>query len=250
MNFMLVNDDGIEAAGIKALAEALAEVGDVYVCAPAFQQSGKSHSITLMGTVKVEEAYFPGAVKAYKTSGTPADCTRIGLQLFEDSGAKIDIVFSGVNTGSNLGDDTLYSGTVGAAMEAALMGHHGVAVSVSGHGASHFEGACKLAVDVIPFIKKDLPTDIILNINTPDVEMSQLKGIKYPPLGPSVFIDYFSDNGGTDYELIGHERTLEILEPHVDVAENLKGYATITPLLCDFTDHKRLGIVEKWGLNI
>ena len=141
MNILVVNDDGINAAGINKLVQALSRVADVYVFAPDGQRSAKSHSLTLTDCVYMTPVDFPGAVKAYTLSGTPADCTKFGLQLLEDEGIRVDMVYSGINMGSNLGRDTLYSGTIGAAAEAALDGYKAVAVSVDSHTPTYFE-AC------------------------------------------------------------------------------------------------------------
>ena len=122
IHILVSNDDGIRATGITALIKALSsrEGVNVYVCAPDGQRSGNSQSISLNGTVYVSEVKVDGAKLAWQTSGTPADCVKIGLQKCEELGLEIDMVFAGINMGSNVGKDTLYSGTVGAAKEAAV----------------------------------------------------------------------------------------------------------------------------------
>lgn len=249
MNFLIVNDDGIDSNGIRALADALATQGDIYVSAPAKQQSGKSQSITFMEAIEVEEVEFSGAKKAWKVHGTPADCSKIGLQLCEEMGTPIDLVFSGINQGSNLGTDTLYSGTVGAAMEAILHGVRAVAVSVGNHDAKHFDVACDLAVQVIPIVMWMDPS-VVININTPDLPRNQVKGIKYAALGPSFFLDGFVYKEGTTYQLEGHVPDYSHLGEALDVGANSLGYATITPLRPDHTDHEFLAKMAEWDLTI
>ena len=175
MNFLLVNDDGINSPGLHALAKAASEKGRVFVCAPDRQQSAKSHAITLGKEVAVKEERVPFADKAWSAGGTPADCTRLGFQLCREEGIEIDMVLSGINMGANLGKDTIYSGTVGAAMEAAMTGIHAMAVSVDSHEASHFDGACAIAMSAADRVMNELPAAIVLSINTPDIPEEELK---------------------------------------------------------------------------
>lgn len=249
MYFLLVNDDGIESEGLHALVDALSEVGTVYVCAPDVQQSGMSHSISLVGSITVKEWQVRNAVKAWRVTGTPADCTKMGLQMCEKEGIKPDIVFSGVNKGSNLGVDTLYSGTVGAAMEAALQGIHGVAVSVNSHGATHFEGACKLAVQAIDYVMT-LPENIVVNINAPNVPIEEIKGIRYSRLGPNYYVDGFVLQENGEYVLEGYIPDYSYLPEEVDVGANYAKYATVTPLKFDITAYEYLDTVKDWNLKI
>ena len=249
MNFLLVNDDGINSEGIFELAKALSEQGTLFLCAPNKQQSGKSHSITLSGSIQVEETEFEGAAKAWKVDGTPADCTKIGLQMCEADGVKIDIVFSGVNKGSNLGGDTLYSGTVGAAMEGCLLGYRAIAASVNGHEATHFDTACHIAIQCIPKVMEMEP-GIVININTPDLPKEELKGIKYSALGPSYFVDGFVQKQGTEYVLEGSIPDYAYLGEDIDAGANALGFATVTPLKYDFTDFDALKTMRDWGLEL
>ena len=249
MNFLIVNDDGIDSKGIRALADALSTQGNIFVSAPAMQQSGKSQSITFMESIEVEPANFDGAELAWKVHGTPADCTKIGLQLCEAAGKPIDIVFSGINQGSNLGTDTLYSGTVGAAMEAILQGVRAVAVSVGDHNAKYFEVACDLAIQVIPIVMWMEPK-VVLNINTPNLPKERIKGLKYAALGPSFFLDGFVYKEGTTYQLEGHVPDFSHLGEALDVGANSLGYATITPLRPDHTDHELLAKMAEWDLSL
>ncbi len=249
MNFLLVNDDGIRAEGIFELAQALADHGTLFLCAPDRQQSGKSHSITLTDTIEVYEADFPGAERAWHVNGTPADCTKIGLQMAEKYGVQIDIVFSGINKGSNLGMDTLYSGTVGAAMEAALQGVRAVAVSVNGHDCTNFDAACHLAIQCIPKVMEMEP-GYVININCPDLPREEIKGVRYATLGPSYFVDGFVLQDGNQYKLEGSIPDYSHLGEGVDVGANTLGYATVTPIQPDLTAWNEMKRVSNWGLKL
>ena len=247
MNFLLVNDDGIESEGLRAIANALATQGKIFVSAPARQQSGKSQSITFTESIEVEPVEFDGAELAWKVHGTPADCTKIGLQLGALEGHEIDIVFSGINHGNNLGADTLYSGTVGAAMEAILQGKRAVAVSVGEHNPTHFDAACDLAVQLVPIVMWMDPT-VMLNVNVPDLPKEEIKGIKYASLGPSFYLDGFVYKEGNTYQLEGHVPDYSHLGEALDVGASSLGYATITPLKPDNTDHELLAKMADWDL--
>lgn len=248
MNFLVVNDDGIEARGIRALVNHLKEEGNVYVFAPAVQQSGKSQSLSISDSIKAEEVEYEGAQWAMKVHGSPADCTKLGLQLCRENGISIDMVFSGVNMGSNLGKDTVYSGTVGAAMEAALDGYHAIAVSVDHHEATEFEYACKLATKVIPYVYKRLHTSIILNINTPHLPADKIKGVKFTTLGPRYYDDSFRLNNQGEYFLAGEAPAKNAAVTGSDIEASVQGFASITPLTFDYTNYNAIQIIEEWSL--
>lgn len=250
MNVLAVNDDGIFSPGFRALVSALSEKADVYVCAPDGQRSAKSHSITLGETVTVEKVDFPGAKMAYMTGGTPADCTKIGLQFFEEAGIHIDMVYSGINMGSNLGRDTLYSGTVGAAAEASLSGYHAVAVSVDDHRAVHFDTAGKLAVQVMDLIYGKMDPSIVININTPNLPAEKIKGVRFARLGDRFYDDKFRHVEGNRYELSGEPSDCSHLTEDFDVTALYNGYAVITPLQFDFTDRENLKRVKDWKISL
>ncbi|MGF6376004.1 5'-nucleotidase [Clostridiales Family XIII bacterium PM5-7] len=250
MNILVTNDDGIQSPGIKALVAALSKVADVYVCAPDGQRSAKSQSITLGEMVNIQAVEFPFAKGAYQTSGTPADCTKIGLQFFAEKGVTMDMVYAGINMGSNLGKDTLYSGTVGAAMEAAVDGYHAVAVSVDSHEATYFDAACQLAVDVIDLIYGKLDKHTVININTPNLPKEEIKGVRYTTLGDRYYDDQFKRVEENQYMLTGEPGDFSCYPEHFDVCAAHYGYASITPLHFDYTDYSKLDTVKKWSLNL
>ena len=249
MNILVVNDDGIQSAGLRALVNALSKRADVFVCAPDGQRSAKSHSITLGENVYIQPVAYPGAKGALQTSGTPADCTKIGLQFFAEEGNPIDMVYSGMNLGSNLGWDTLYSGTVGVAIEAAMSGIHGVAVSVASHEADQFDAAGDLAVALIDHVYGKLDPSVVMNLNVPNLPKEQIKGIKVVPLGRRYYDDKFRPVEEEGYALSGGPIDYS-QEDGVDIAAVHADYATLTPLQFDFTDRKNLDTVKEWNLSL
>lgn len=250
MNILVVNDDGIDSPGIAALVKALSTRADVYVFAPADQQSAKSQSLTLRKEIYADFIDFPYAKKACKVKGTPADCTKLGLQLCKADGIKIDMVYTGINLGSNLGKDTVYSGTVGAAMEAAMDGYQAVAVSVDSHHAHIFDGACELALQVMDYVYGKVPASTVINLNVPHVPKEEIKGVKLTVLGPRYYDDEFKlqDNGG--YVLEGGDPVFDHTDESWDIGANDRGYASITPLSFDYTDEHNLDLLKDWSFTI
>lgn len=253
MNILIANDDGIDARGIHELAEALSEVADVYVCAPDSQRSASGHGITVSKPITAEEAEFKGAKLAIKLSGTPADCVKLGIKILEKKGINIDMVYSGINHGGNLGTDTLYSGTVSAALEGTICGKPSVAVSVNSHTPENFGYACKLAKKAFEKVKGKLSPDTVLNINVPDLPEEEVKGLKYATLGNREYKEFFApvetDDGKTQYRYNGDPVIYEGLPNTIDVIAMQEGYATITPLHRDLTDYKLMDEVKKWRIE-
>lgn len=253
MNILVTNDDGIEASGIRSLAAALSKEADIYICAPHIQRSAAGHGITVGKPIEVEETEFPHAVKAYSITGTPADCVKIGTKMLADQGVKIDMVFSGINLGGNLGTDTLYSGTVSAAIEGSLCGIPSVAVSVNSHQATHFELACELALGACRSGFKKMNAKTVLNINTPDLPKEEIKGVKYTRLGAREYKEWFlpkiGENGRKQYWYEGNPVIYEGLPDDIDVISMQDGYASITPLQYDMTAYDLVDEIKNWGME-
>lgn len=246
MNILVVNDDGINAPGIKALVEGLSKVANVYVSAPATQQSGRSQSLSVKNDIYVEEVEFSNAERAFKVTGTPADCTKFGLRTLKKEGIEIDMVYTGINMGSNLGKDTLYSGTVGAAMEAALDGYHSVAVSVDSHEADCFEYAVEMAINIIDKVFNKIPTSVVLNLNTPNLPKENIRGIKITRLGGRYYDDEFVQVGCGQYGIKPSDPNIASAEEGTDIRANAMNYASITPLTFDYTDYSSIKNIEEW----
>ena len=273
MNILVVNDDGIGAVGIHKLAEALSETGDVYICSPHVEQSGSGHGITMGRMVYVEDVPFAEAKAAISMEGTPADCVKIGLEVYRDRGVLMDMVFSGFNHGMNLGTDTFYSGTVSAAVEGALCGLPSAAMSISSNmspdrSCGHFETAMKLARHIARsemFSKKagkapkELSVDFIhedhtiLNVNIPDKSPEDIKGVKVCPLSYRAYDEWFrkgrDERGRTGYYISGVPQIIGDADAEEsDIIANRLGYVTITPLHFDLTNKRILGALrDDWS---
>ncbi|MDO4394235.1 MAG: 5'/3'-nucleotidase SurE [Bacillota bacterium] len=252
-NILITNDDGINSRGIRAMVDALSQVADIYVCAPDGQRSAFSHGITTGESIHIEEVPYDNATMAFQTSGTPADCVKIGVRLLRARGINIDMVYSGINQGSNLGTDTLYSGTVGAAMEGNVCGVPAVAVSVGSHEAENFEYAKRLAVDTFNAAADKIPANMVLNINVPDIPEEEIAGVKYTVLGDREYDELFPAEDAAkselDYKYSGVPLIYSDLPDTLDVVAAQKGYATITPLQRDLTYYGKVEEIKNWGID-
>ena len=253
MNILVANDDGIEARGMRELVNALSVKADIYVCAPDSQRSASGHGITVSEPIVAEEVSYENAKAALKLSGTPADCVKLGMKIFQDRGIKIDMVFSGINHGGNLGTDTLYSGTVSAAVEGSICVVPSVAVSVNSHEATHFDYACELAVKAMEKSAGRISPDTVLNINTPDLPKEKIKGLKYTTLGKREYKEFFTptilEDGRKAYRYTGNPVIYEGLPDTIDVIAMQDGYASITPLHRDLTDYKLVDEIRDWRIE-
>ncbi|WP_105200802.1 MULTISPECIES: 5'/3'-nucleotidase SurE [unclassified Pseudoalteromonas] len=244
MKILLSNDDGVHAKGIAALHRALKEIASVDVVAPDRNCSGASNSLTLMNPLraqKLENGFI-------SVNGTPTDCVHVALNALLPE--QPDLVVAGINHGANLGDDTLYSGTVAAATEGRHMGLPAIAVSLVGHDCKHFETAAKVTVDIITKLRSHpLPNDQIININVPDVPYDELKGVKVTRLGARHKAETMTvqrDPWGRVVYWYGS------LGPELDAGEGTdfaairQGYASVTPLSVDMTAKESIAPLQHW----
>lgn len=243
MRILLTNDDGVYAAGIRALAEALRGQHEVTIAAPNVQRSGASHSFTCSEFgISVKHVTLLGLedIPAYAIGGTPSDCAKLGMSIM---GQKPDLVVSGINHGSNLGMDTLYSGTVGAAMEAVLYGVKAIAVSNYSFEPKNFD-SCIYGLEKAMELMCENEELMLLNVNAQDGARSECKGIKLTPLGfhkyPEEYDVVREENGEEMY--YSRQGIIYMSEEDDDVDDRWvqKGYATITPMQMSFTDEKML----------
>jgi 5'-nucleotidase len=256
---LLTNDDGIGAEGLHALRRALAELDgvDVRVIAPHRNRSGTARGITTHSPIWVEEVEFEDGGSGFATEGTPVDCVRFGeLGLL---GERPDLIVSGINHGSNLGDDVTYSGTVAAAFEGIVLGVPAVAVSQQagiggmGYAGREFEFGHSAAVarEVIARLIADpLPAGTLLNINCPAGEP---KGIEVTRLGKRLYDDELKlveeDSGGRRrYQIYGFEPSHED-EAGTDLVAIADGKVAITPVHFDLTDHGGLERLADWDFE-
>ena len=241
MKILLSNDDGYQAPGIVALHRALQQVADVEVVAPEHNNSAKSNALTLNAPLYVHEA----ANGFRYVNGTPADCVHIALTGL--LGYRPDLVVSGINNGANMGDDTIYSGTVGAAMEGYLFGIPAIAFSQVDKGLGELEAAAQKAADMVRqmlALKLVGQTPWLLNVNIPNLPLQALRGIKLCRLGrrhaAERVITQVSPRGETMYWIGGAGAALDDSEG-TDFHATALGHVSVTPLKVDLTDHQNLG---------
>src|SRR5450631_2856301 len=178
MRILICNDDGYFAPGLVCLAEHLAKIADVVVVAPERDRSGASNSLTLDRPLKLRRA----ANGFYYVNGTPTDCVHMAVTGMLDQ--QLDMVVSGINSGANMGDDTIYSGTVAAATEGFLLGIPSIAISLAGRDLVHYETGARVAVELVQRFKKNTHSSPwLLNVNVPDVAYEQLQGMEVTRLG-------------------------------------------------------------------
>lgn len=249
MQILLTNDDGIYAPGITALKHNIQELGQITVVAPDIEQSGVGHSITFSQPLRVREVHLNNEFIGYGVRGSPADCVKLAICKIMKN--KPDVVISGLNMGANVGIHILYSGTVAAAVEAAIMGFPSIAVSfeISGEYAD-VNDAAKVARGIIGCITRHkLPRGSLLNVNIPSCPSGMIKGIKITRQFAHDFKENFEkrvDPGGKAYYwLIGTDKTLHH-EEGTDISALNEGYISITPLRYDLTDHCLYKKIEAW----
>lgn len=244
MHILLSNDDGYLAEGLIALANALSSHAEISVVAPDRNRSAASNSLTLEMPLRVY-AMDNGFIKV---DGTPTDCVHLaitGLLLQEP-----DMVFAGINHGSNLGDDVLYSGTVAAATEGRFLGLPAVAISLVGSNPSHFDTAAHVAVTLLQqLINKPLPQDTILNVNVPDVAIKDLKGYRATRLGQrhkSEPVIKTKDPRGRIIYWVGPPGAEQDAGPGTDFYAINTGFVSVTPLQVDLTRYERINDLSDW----
>jgi 5'-nucleotidase len=245
MKILLTNDDGYSAPGILALYDVLKSQHDVILIAPDMERSGVGHGVTLNEPMRFEKIELHGRGQGYMISGTPADCVKLGL--FELYASRPDLVISGINPGSNTGVNLNYSGTVGAAREAALNGIRAVAVSIRRtDNPMDFKGVAQFVARFVAQIPgHGLPSGTFLNINAPDVPMAQVRGIRITRQGLDNVSETFErrmDPKNRAYYWYG-SITRETGEPDTDVSAVSQNYMSITPIQCDTTDYNALNLL-------
>ena len=245
MKILVTNDDGCDAPGILALAHALQPLGEVFVVAPAENCSGASSSLTLAGKLRVQKI----RPRVFRIGGTPTDCVHLAL-TGELLGPPPDLVASGVNDGENMGDDTIYSGTVAAAMEAALFGIPAFAFSMASKPVRHFETGAQVARQVVEIWRaKPLATAPLLNVNIPDIPAADLRGTRATRLGrrhiaePAVRV--WREGDQSDYE-IGPAGAARDAGEETDFHAVENGFVSVTPLTVDLTHDRRVGEIREW----
>ena len=242
---LVTNDDGIDAGGIRALGRALAPLGEIYTVAPDRERTAAGHALTLSRPLRAR-AVGP---RRFSVDGTPTDCVTLGVMRLLPR--KPDLVASGINHGTNLGDDVTYSGTVSAAFEATLLGIPAFAVSVDGCGRFRFQPAadfaCALARRVLD---EGLPRATLLNVNVPDLPTARIRGVAITRQGRREYREMIvekADPRGRTYYWIGGADPVWAPVPDSDAAALVAGRISITPLHLDLTHHRARAALRPWA---
>ncbi|MEO8605874.1 MAG: 5'/3'-nucleotidase SurE [bacterium] len=246
MRILISNDDGIRAAGIRALEAALAPLGDVWVVAPDREQSAASHSLSLYRPLRVEQL----DERHFAVDGTPTDSVNLAINGIMKP--KPDLVVSGINHGGNLGDDVTYSGTVSAAMEGTLLGIPSIAVSLVSRQATDFAPAAEFAARLVGVVcQRGLPRDTLLNVNVPALPADQLLGFRITRQGKRRYGDAIVehlDPRGRKYYWIGGEDLGFVPDEGTDCSTVASGYISVTPLHLDLTNHASIAALTEMTL--
>ena len=244
MRILISNDDGYFAPGLAILAEHLARIAEVVVVAPERDRSGASNSLTLDRPLKLRRA----ANGFHYVNGTPTDCVHMAVTGMLDR--QPDMVVSGINAGANMGDDTIYSGTVAAAMEGFLLGIPSIAVSLVGREFAHYETAARVASDLaLRFSEQKHSHPWLLNVNVPDVRHDQLNGMEVTRLGKrhkaEPVIKTSNPQGETMY-WVGAAGKAQDAGEGTDFHALAQQRVALTPLQIDLTQYSQLDAVRGW----
>ena len=251
MRILISNDDGIDAPGIRALAETLQEQNEVYICAPDRERSGSSHRITyFFKDMKVESREISGTAHAWAVGGTPADCVYAGVTTLLEQAP--DLVLTGINQGANMSIDCLYSGTVGAATEGLILGVPAMAVSLDSFTQKDFTVAAAAARDLIPLYLSDPDClSYIMNINVPALPADKIRGFRITDFDPRKQYARPLDRinvQGSSFELHCPDWEVpvspEIDHPEGDITAVEDGYISITPLQLDLVQHQKQAFLQ------
>ena len=244
MRILLSNDDGYFAPGIEHLARILSTVADITVVAPERDRSGASNSLTLDRPLSLKQS----ANGFYHVNGTPTDCVHLAVTGMLDE--LPDMVVSGINSGANMGDDTIYSGTVAAATEGFLLGVPSVAVSLCSKVGAHYETAARVALEVVQMIRRQKSVaPVLLNVNVPDVPYAELEGWEVTRLGKrhkaESVVRTLTPRDETVY-WVGAAGAAQDAGEGTDFFAVANRRVSITPLQIDLTHTAQLGMLRSW----
>lgn len=248
---LLTNDDGIGAPGLSALYNEISGIGDVRIAAPATECSGVGHGITILEPLRIKEYHHNGSFYGYAVNGTPADCVKASYWTLLDR--KPDAVISGINLGPNTGVNILYSGTVSAAAEGAIIGIPSMAISLATFVDPDFSYAAKFAKSFLKkLLKKRVPKHVLFNINIPACPENQIKGVSITRQGSAQYREKFDKRtdpfGRSYYWLTGSKIDTE---KSIDVDDGAvqSGYISITPVQIDHTRYDFMKELQDWNIE-
>lgn len=244
MHILLSNDDGYQAPGIRVLADALQSLAQLTVVAPDRDRSGASNSLTLDHPLRartMEQGFI-------QVEGTPTDCVHLAITGLLQQ--EPDMVIAGINAGSNMGDDVIYSGTVAAATEGRFLGLPAMAVSVASHAPRYLEDAARVVADLVTHLQSvPLAADSILNVNIPDLAYADMQGIQATRLGhrhkAEPVVEQQDPRGRTIY-WVGPAGPEQDAGPGTDFHAVRNGFVSITPIQVDLTRHSALADIQQW----
>jgi len=248
---LLTNDDGVAAPGLAALAESARKLGEVTIVAPAHELSGVAHAVSITRPIRYKQIKCPGGEVGYAVDGTPADCVKLAVSAILPRPP--ELVISGINAGNNVGINALYSGTVAAALEAAMLGLPAFAISLDDVGSADFTMAAELAREIaLRLRQRPLPTGTILNVNVPGIAPGLIKGIKLTHQSNAAFtgqLEKRSDPKKRDYFWVIGEFQQDP-SPFSDLSALRDGYVAITPLQFDLTDYALFEKLKNEGWEV
>lgn len=252
MKILICNDDGIHAPGIRALYDAVRDLGDVSVVAPAAEQSAVGHAITLSNPIKTSKVFRDGEFFGYAVGGTPADCVKLAVCALLDK--KPDLVISGINLGPNAGISVIYSGTVSAATEGTILGIPSMAISIGAFTDPRWPTAGRIARQVAETVlQKGLAPHTLLNVNVPNLPFEDLKGYAVTRMGQSRFAESFDrrtdPRGNVYYWMDGVLQEIGEMQG-TDLQALNDGYVSLTPIWFDLTHLPALPMLQQWNLQL
>ena len=252
MHILVTNDDGVQAPGLLALAQAMRQIGQVTVFAPDRNWSASGHVKTLERPIRVTETMLADGTTAFMSDGAPSDCVALPLLGYVE---KVDLVVSGINPFSNIGHDVTYSGTVTAAMEAVIAGVPGIAFSLAsqdkpaGIPTDYGPAGQVAAVVAKKVLEGGLAAGVVLNVNIPYLSVENMQGFTVTRQGLRVYRDALDrrvDPRGRPYFWIGGEAPTGVNEEGTDVGALSAGCVSITPLQLDLTNYKAMDMLKSW----
>lgn len=249
---LLTNDDGINAPGISALAEALADIAELFIVAPISEMSAMGHAITISDPLKVTEIRRNDQHFGWGIGGTPADCVKLAI-----NGGLIpqpDMVISGINQGANVGLDIIYSGTVSAAYEGTILDLPAMAISLNSFGQKDFSAPGKVAAILAErILRQGLPAGTLLNVNVPAGEYTSFKGFAITTQGKGTYeetLERREDPRKRTYYWLSGTRVYEDANPDLDENAVRAGYVSITPIHYELTNNNFLDPLRSWNLTL
>lgn len=248
---LISNDDGIEAAGILSLAAALDSIGDIIIAAPLQEMSAVGHAITMRDPVRTRPWPFrgpSGQITAYAVSGTPADCVKLALDKLVPR--QPDLVVSGINHGPNTAVNVIYSGTVSAATEAAILGIPAIAFSYCRWGSGDFEASGRVAQRIVrQVLANDWPPGILLNVNIPDIPFEQMKGVMITRQAQARWEEQFAERmdpfNRPYYWLSGTFVNMDE-GTNTDLWAIDNNWVSVTPIQHDLTAYRAMDTLQEW----